>query len=106
MLITFSCDAYESIIMFGDVGKHILAMMGYANELNGVIKSEEIPAVRARLHQALEHAKNDSVAIVNDDGDDDESKEAPVSLSHRAFTLFEMFDAAESEKCDVEWKSS
>lgn len=106
MLITFSCDAYESIIMFGDVGKRILAMMGYADTMHGVIKAEEIPVVRARLHQELVLAKNDDLEIIHANGDDDEPNEAPVSIDHRAFTLFEMFDAAEKEKCDVVWKSS
>lgn len=104
MLITFSCEVYENIIMFGEVGKRLLEMMGYGGKLTGMIAVKDIPAVRTRLRNALDGAGAKPTEGVEKGSHD--SAEPSVSLQQRAFPLFEMFDAAEKEECDVKWKSS
>lgn len=103
MLITFSCKAHEDIVMFGDVGKRLLEMMGYAGKSSGMIQVEEIPIIRSKLRDAL-HYKNSEEN--NTQKNNDDAPEPEVSLKKRAFPLFEMFDLAEKKKCVVTWESS
>jgi len=102
MLITFVCDAHESLTMFGNVGTRLLDMMGYHGKPSGEISEKDIPAARERLRSGIE---NDTSPLPSENEDDNDSDEPLVSLKHRAFPLFEMLDAAEKEKCNVKWKT-
>ena len=108
MLITFSCEVYKNVVMFGDVGRRLLDMMGYGGTLNGIIRVDDIASVRSRLRNALDHvsANQTEQTTANNNPNQDDDENSKVSLEHRAFPLFDMFDAAEKEKCDITWTSS
>lgn len=108
MLITFTCDAHETIVMFGDIAQKLLGMMGYQGKTTGSLEADDIPVVRTRLRNALDTSKKEQSErnIEPDNNKNTDTKEPQVSLEHRAFPLFEMLDAAEKEKCAVQWKSS
>ena len=44
MLITFTCPVHADITMFGDVGAHLLKLMGHSGTVPGAIKAEDVYA--------------------------------------------------------------
>lgn len=54
MLVKFSSDAYENIVMFEKVARQLLTMMGHSGEIPGALTDDLIPDALARLQLALE----------------------------------------------------
>ena len=77
MLVTFSCEEYENITMFGDVAKQLLTLMGHSATIPGAIVAAEIPSALANLKKGIERYKPKSPKASED------NDEAPVSLAHR-----------------------
>lgn len=97
MLVTFSCNAHENIVMFGRVAKKMLNLMGNSGAVPGAILAEDVPDALARLQQAI-LVQERPKAI----GDDDD-KEPEVSLALRAFPLIALLTDAVKYSCDVLW---
>ena len=53
MLITFSCDAYENIITFGDVAQRLLVMMGLSGKVPTAILADDVAEALRQLEHAL-----------------------------------------------------
>ena len=100
MLVTFSCEAYADITMFGDIAKSMLTMMGHSATVPGAILADDVPSALARLQDALEVQEN---LPETDSSSQDEEDEDDVSLAHRALPLVELLEAAASRHCDVMW---
>lgn len=97
MLVTFSCEEYENITMFGDVAKQLLTLMGHSATVPGAIVAADIPTALTRLKQGIEAYKPKTT---NPPEDDDE---APVSLALRAVPLIKMLEAADKTQTNVLW---
>lgn len=102
MLVTFSCDAHENIVMFGDVALRLIKMMGHSGVIPSAILAEDVPPHLARLKQALEQEKQKPSLLKNMRDEDDD--EPDIGLTQRAFPLIELLEAAVSNECDVMWK--
>jgi hypothetical protein len=102
MLITFSCEAYADITMFGDVARQMLQMMGHSGSVPGAILAADVPAALQRLKTAID-TQGELAPPAAADSDDEEP---PVSLAHRALPLLELLQAAAREQCDVMWSGS
>jgi len=100
MLVTFTCEAYADITMFGDVAKYMLTMMGHSGSVPGALLADDVPAALERLTTAIE-AEQDLPA--GDTASDDEDDEEKVSLTHRALPLIELLQAAAREHVNVMW---
>ncbi len=100
MLITFTCDAYENITMFGDIAVRLLKMMGQSGTVPGAILAENVPAALMQLTQAI--AKEKKQAPLTPSGDNEDKSE--VSLRHRALPLIQLLQSAVKQNCDVMWK--
>jgi len=100
MLVTFSCPAYASITMFGDVAVRLLKMMGHSGTVPGALLAEDVPAALERLAAAVAADKQTPEPEVPAEGEDGEPA---VSLPHRALPLIELLKAAAKAKCDVMW---
>lgn len=94
MLITFSCDAYENITLFGHVAVRLLNMMGHSGVVPSAILAEDVPAALDKLEIALSQ-----VPKLNEYVDDNPEDE--VSLDKRAVPVIGMLRAAVKEHCDV-----
>lgn len=104
MLVTFTCNAYADITMFGDVALTLLKMMGHSGTIPGAILAADVPAALDRLKRALQEAKAEPV---QDEaaGAEDEDRDAPrVSLATRALPLIELLTAAAKADADVMWQ--
>lgn len=108
MLVTFSCAAYADITYFGDVAQSLLKMMGHSGTVPGAILAEDIPAALERLKAAIEAAKAASTPPSPPKGEDeqDNAKQPPVPLDHRALPLMELLAAAAQAKCNVMWRQA
>lgn len=98
MLVTFSCDAYENITMFGDVAKRLLSIMGHSGAVPGAIVAKEVPEALSRLEQGVSQEQSPPVKKQSDEDDE------PVSLANRALPLINMLKAASKKQCNVMWK--
>jgi hypothetical protein len=100
MLVTFSCPAYASITMFGDIAVMLLKMMGHSGTVPGALLAEDVQPALERLQMAVESGKlppDSKEAMQGEDG------EPPVSLAHRALPLIELLKAAQKDECNVMW---
>ena len=98
MLITFTTKNYADIMMFGDVAKTLLKMMGHSTTVPGAILAADVPAALARLKASIDTTKDSPPAP------DDDEEEPVVSIAHRALPLIELLDAAEKAGANVMWK--
>ena len=104
MLVTFRTKAHANIVMFGDVAKQLLSLMGHSGTVPSAINAEDVPAALARLEAAIEQRKAaDAAAAVEDDDRDDRDSPRKVTLSQRAGPLLELLRAATAKKADVMW---
>lgn len=100
MLVTFSCEEYENITMFGDVAKALISMMGHSAAIPGAILAKEVPTALSSLKENLAQQKQED-GIVGNQGDEEEP---PISLAHRAVPLIAMLESASKHQCNVMWK--
>jgi len=98
MLVTFSCNNYGNITLFGEVAKRLLTMMGHSVTIPGAIKAEDLPEALAQLQHNLDREKHQSISSAQTD-----DNELEVSLAHRAFPLLTMLKAAIKNKSNVMW---
>lgn len=102
MLVTFKTDAYADIIMFGDVARQLLKMMGHSGTIPGAILADDVPGALDRLKRAVESEK--STEEPPNQGRGDEKEQAAVRLSYRALPLIQLLTAAAKKKRDVMWE--
>lgn len=106
MLITFKCDAYADITMFGDVAQRLLKMMGHSGTVPSAILAEDVPAALGRLKGAIAVEKSSAAASEpsGNRGPDEDVDDQDVSLAYRALPLIDLLDAAAKAKCNVMWE--
>lgn len=110
MLVVFKSDAAAEVIMFGDVAKKLLAILGKDAEVaKGIVTVEQLPDAIARLHAAIDEDKARQTTRGEDEDRDDEAgpersgMAAPVGLAQRAWPLLEMLEASKKEGVPVVW---
>jgi hypothetical protein len=107
MIITFKSQATADTIMFGDVAKDLLSLMGKSFEPRGIITLEQLPDAIA----ALRKAADDSRAAQRGQPDPDEAlaehpaATIPVSLAQRAVPLIEQLERSLRASQPVIWES-
>ncbi|RTL51346.1 MAG: DUF1840 domain-containing protein [Rhodocyclaceae bacterium] len=104
MIITFRSPASGDVIMFGDVAKHMMQLMGKAVTDEGIVTVEQLPDAIARLRAAVDA---DKAARTGAQDDESETKEtgmaAAVSLTQRAVPLLELLEWSLKKKKPVTW---
>ena len=112
MLITFKSKASGDVIMFGDVAKKILYLIGKgADETKGIITVEQLPEAISHLKSAIDADKTQQAAQPDEpeqQGDQSENTGigAPVSLAQRAWPLLEALEYAHRDGVPVIWEAS
>lgn len=108
MLVTFKCDVHADIILFGDIAKRLLKMMGHSGTVPGAILAEDIPVALDRLKGAIEAEKSAAVAAATSEPADDvqsaEQDDQAVRFEYRALPLIELLTAASKNNCNVMWE--
>ena len=97
MLIKFKSKESGDFVMMSDVALPLLKMMGTSAMSKGAVSADELRASLSRLESALTQVPE---KVPEADADqDDEEKEAKLSLATRASPLLEMLrrEAAEDD---------
>lgn len=91
--------------MFGDPALTLLKMMGHSGTVPGALLAGEIPAVLARLEQALNAAGPEAGEVRGAPSVAGDPDAAPaVGLRLRAHPLIQLLSAAARSGCDVTWR--
>lgn len=107
MLITFKSKASGDVIMFADVAKRLLEIMGKEPTDKGIVTVEQLPEALARLRKAAEEdraaqratqARRDAAG-----GEETHGGQGGVSLSQRAVPLIELLEWSVKKAVPVTW---
>jgi len=105
-MVTFRSDAAASFSLFQDVAVELLRMMGHSGTVPSAILADDIPAVLARLRQALAAAEPDEQnqrRLLQDK--EKQTGQSSVTLTQRAYPLMQMLSAAAARHHDVLWEA-
>jgi len=109
MLFVFKSDASADVIMFGEVARKLLAVVGKDPEdAKGIITVEQLPEAITRLNDAIEADRARQAAR---DVEQEELEAeggytgmaAPVSLAQRAWPLLDMLQLSHKHGVPVVW---
>lgn len=93
MLVTFSCDFYVNVILFGDIAVSLLKLMGHSGTVPGALLANDVAPARQNLQKAVDKAR----AYPTDTPE--------VSLVNRALPLLALLESAEINQCNVMWRA-
>jgi len=113
MLFVFKSDAAADVIMFADVAKKLITILGKdPDNPKGIVTVEQLPDAIARLQAAIDEDKARQAAQ-DQDADEDAAEDvaaadrtgmgAPVGLAQRAWPLLDMLRASQKERVPVVW---
>jgi hypothetical protein len=106
MIITFKSPAAGDVIMFGDIARRMIELMGKDVTDKGIVTVEQLPDALARLRAAVA-ADKASRAGRNEDEDDERGNgrnaAPPVSLTQRATPLIELLEWSLKRQKPVTW---
>lgn len=112
MIVTFQSPASGDVIMFGDVAKHMMELMGKAVTDQGIVTVEQLPEAIARLKAAIEDDKQQRAGMQEEDlpqtekvgnGGGATGSRPFVSLAQRAVPLLELLEWSLKKKKPVVW---
>ena len=107
MIVTFQSPASGDVIMFGDVAKRMMELMGKNVTDQGIVTAEQLPDALARLRAAVAADKANRTG--NDDEESDNAQHGGrnagpnVSLTQRATPLIELLEWSLKKKKPVTW---
>ena len=102
MPITFSSKHFENILMFDNVAKALLILMGHSGTVPGAFKSGEVPQALAHLEAGLKQEQQNTQPSTKEIENDDADYE--VDLATRAIPLINMLKSAIKHHCNVMWQ--
>jgi len=103
MPITFKSKYSPDILMLEGVARDLIRLMGHSGSLPGSLAAEDIPAALARLEAAVQEGPARALQADKPGDEDDDKREPPVSVAHRAGPLLAMLKTALQEKEHVIW---
>lgn len=109
MLVRFMSQATANLLMFDDVARALLTIVGKSASRRGVITVEEMPAVLTHLHAMVEHEKHlkegrgprDDVQVPDIGIEPHEL----IGLSVRAQPFIKMLEQALREQKEITWEA-
>ena len=109
MLFIFKSDADADVIMFGDIAKKLVEILGKdPQDAKGIVTVEQLPDAIARLRAAIEEDRVCQRGQAENDDDAEQDPErsgmaAPVNLAQRAWPLLTMLERSQKEGVPVVW---
>lgn len=108
MIITFQSPASGDVIMFGDVAKRMMELMGKEPSDKGIVTVEQLPEAIARITAAIEEdrrarAGTDPDALPQTEKAEGGGTRPYVTLSQRALPLLELLEWSLKKKKPVVW---
>lgn len=107
MIVTFQSPASGDVIMFGDVAKRMMKIMGKEASDKGIVTVEQLPEAIARLQAAIEEDKQQRAAMRDEDLPQSEpagdGSRPFVTLTQRALPLLELLEWSLKKNKPVVW---
>ena len=103
MIVTFKSPASGDVIMFGDVAKRMMQIMGKDATDKGIITVEQLPDAIAGLKAAIAGDKAQRTTAPDDEEPAAKGLSAPVSLAQRAIPLLELLEWSLKKSKPVVW---
>ena len=112
MIVTFQSPASGDVIMFGDVAKRMMKLMGKEASDKGIVTVEQLPDAIARLKAAIDEDKRQRAGLQDEDlprtepvagGAGANSSRPFVTLTQRAVPLLELLEWSLKKKKPVVW---
>ena len=106
MPITFKSKYSPDILMLEAVARELIRLMGHSGSVPGSLAAEDIAAALAHLEAAISEGPTRALAADSKSrpADEDDKREAPVSVAHRAGPLLAMLKTAQKEGQHVLWE--
>lgn len=98
MLVKFQSEAYGDVMMFGDVARQMMEILGKEPAARGIVTVEELPAAISRLKAAID-ADPRRMQKTAADG----KAEPSVGITQRALPLLELFEYSLKREVPVLW---
>ena len=110
MIIIFKSPASGDVIMFGDVAKRMMKLMGKEPTDKGIVTVEQLPDAIARIKAAIEEDKQQHAGKSPEDlpetepaGSGSQGSRPFVTLTQRAVPLLELLEWSLKKKKPVVW---
>ncbi len=108
MIVTFKSPASFDVIMFGDVARRMMELMGKEPAEKGIVTVEQLPDTIARLRAAMETDKASRVGLDDDalpqsEKGEDGRLRPYVPVAQRAAPLLELLEWSLKKKKPVTW---
>lgn len=103
-MITFKSGVCADVMMFRDIAKQMVEIMGKTLEQRGVITVEQMPDAIARLKQAIaEDRRLREAPPAGEEGEEEDDQRSKVSVAQRALPLIELLECSLREDTAVTW---
>lgn len=104
MLIRFYSSETGELLMFADVAKTLLQMIGKETTARGAFAQPEMQAAADALRQAV---RNEAPPAADVDEDEERPMERPVGLGSRAWPLIDMLERTgrAGPKANIVWEA-
>jgi len=106
-LVVFQSKAAGDVIMFGDVARRLMTVMGKDPEAKGIITVEQLPAAIERLETAIADDKARNARMSDEERPQVEGGEGGkrpyVSFAQRAAPLLDLLQWARRKEKPVVW---
>lgn len=107
-MIVFRSQAAGDVMMFDDVAKRMMAVMGKEESARGIVTVEQLPEAIARLKEAIAKDKAHHAGEREEDRPDMEAtpgggKRAYVGFAQRAVPLVELLEYSLRDDKPVMW---
>lgn len=103
MLITFKSGVAADVMMFGDVAKKLMEVMGKAPADKGIVTVEQMPEAIARLKRMVAEDKARRAAEKTPEQEEEPPAAPRITLGQRALPLIELLERSLKEEEAVVW---
>ena len=112
MIVTFQSPASGDVIMFGDVARRMIEIMGKEASAQGIVTVEQLPQAIALLKAAIEEDRRQRAGVAEEDlpqtekvgaGGTAQNSRPFVTLAQRAIPLLELLEWSLKKKKPVVW---
>ncbi|MCC6707275.1 MAG: DUF1840 domain-containing protein [Gammaproteobacteria bacterium] len=104
MPITFKSKYSPDVLMLEAVARELIHLMGHSGSVPGSLAAEDIPAALANLERAIGEGPGRALDADRRRDEDEDRRDKPVSVAHRAGPLLAMLKTALKEREHVLWE--
>jgi len=107
MLVRFISSTSGQVMMFAQVARQLLEILGKDCSARGVITAEQVPEAIARLRHAAKDTDSAPATHTDaiDSGEENDADVSPVGLGQRAYPLIELLEWTRKDEGFILWEA-